>query len=164
MKSLMCLISWGLIGTLVFSPASVSGKNSTSLEPDEIVLEVDTTEDFNDLAHQLCTPQPEDCSLRGAISHANKDLSNSFFIRINNMTYNLSLVGYDDTNMGGDLDISADIRIEGKNSSVSIINANQIDRVIHVHPAAEVVIRDLNLTNGQSTSPEGGGGVYNAGN
>jgi hypothetical protein len=157
-------ISWLLVSMLLFHPGPVKNNSHTFFQPVDIILYVDTTSDFNDAAHQACTAHSiNDCSLRGAITLANRDLANHYIIDLQSATYNLSLNGDDDTNKAGDLDISVDLEIEGRLSYKTLINANQIDRVFHIQPGAQVTITQLTIQNGLSHPSQGGGGIYNAG-
>src|SRR5512135_1104371 len=66
-----------------------------------ITLNVDTLTDQNDPTHQSCTEQPDDCSLRGAISKANADTGNDYFIQIAAGVYLLTLIGDEEANAAG---------------------------------------------------------------
>lgn len=163
MKIFYPLFSWILLFSLSAFSLGTYREIGAAAQPDGIALEVDTTEDFNDPTHQMCTPQPDDCSLRGAILHANQESDQLFIVKIKKMTYNLSLRGSDDLGMTGDLDIHLKLRFEGQSSLDSKIDAHQIDRVIQVHPGADVTINDMKIMNGKAGFSEGGGGIYNAG-
>jgi hypothetical protein len=78
-----------------------------------------------------CTPAENDCSLRGAILLTNASLGDAFVINIPTGTYTLTLTGAgEDYNLTGDLDITHNVTIAGAGASATIINANNLDRVL----------------------------------
>jgi CSLREA domain-containing protein/uncharacterized repeat protein (TIGR01451 family) len=112
-----------------------------------------------------------DCSLREAIEAANSDAavdacgagSGADTITVPAGTYTLSLSGAEEnTNATGDLDILDDVTITGAGALSTTIDANSIDRVMHVLTGTTVLLNDFTLTNGQS--PGDGGGILNHGN
>ncbi|HEY65776.1 MAG TPA: CSLREA domain-containing protein [Caldilineae bacterium] len=120
-----------------------------------------------------------DCSLREAIQAANTDSqvdncgpgSGDDEIILPAGTYVLAISGTnEDNNASGDLDIKSNLTIKGAGADVTIIDGNQIDRVLHVHYGAIVTINDVKITNGKTPdganpgdSGEDGGGIYNEG-
>ena len=110
------------------------------------VLGVDTTTDSNDTAYQACTPAPDDCSLRGAISAAG---GNTITLPAGN--YTLTIAGpSEDDNATGDLDLTSELTINGAGADATIIDADQIDRVLQVHNGASVRLNGMTLTNGKT--------------
>ena len=124
------------------------------------------------------------CSLREAIQAANTDSAFGGCVRGNGAdtinlpagTYTLTRAGADeDNNATGDLDIKSSITIVGAGASVSVMDGNQLDRVLHIHEGAAVELAGVMITNGHSPdgadSPPGGGGyggqrgggIYNQG-
>jgi hypothetical protein len=102
---------------------------------------------------------PNTRSLREALRNARLS-SGSDVIYLDAGTYNLSETGSDEA--GGDLDIiSGEVTIVGKGVGVTIIDANSIDRIFEVHPGAKLVLRDLTLQNGMTSS--NGGAILNRG-
>ncbi len=92
-------VSLLLVPLFLLNPISSSKMPLAQLQPASITLQVDVFEDFNDLAHQACNSSVAgDCSLRGAITRANRYPGNVYVIQLSEGTYNLSLVGDDDTN------------------------------------------------------------------
>ncbi|HSH02190.1 MAG TPA: choice-of-anchor Q domain-containing protein [Anaerolineae bacterium] len=123
----------------------------------DIVLEVDTTVDSNDIAYQACTAASNDCSLRGAISVANDNDTQQYEIQLQpNITYNLTLTGTnsnENNNEYGDLDISGQLIIKGNGAT---IDAQQIsNRLLETFAGGSLEIRELTLTNGQIDRPGG---------
>ena len=91
-------------------------------------------------------------------------------------TYTLTRAGADeDNNDTGDLDIKSSITIVGAGASDSVMDGNQLDRVLHIHEGAVVELTGVMITNGHSPAgadglPGGGGyggqrggGIYNQG-
>jgi CSLREA domain-containing protein len=121
------------------------------------------------------------CSLREAISAANNDQpsgslpgecnagSGADTITLPAGTYTFTLNGVEDVNLGGDLDISGDLTIEGADRDTTVINAAHLDRVVEVLTGT-VLIQDVTITGGHALNGdsgeagEDGGGVYNSGN
>jgi hypothetical protein len=144
--------------------------------PSNPQLVVDTLLDSNNIAYQSCTSKPNDCSLRGAISKANLDTGNEYQIILPAGTYGLSIPGAgEEANATGDLDIYTRLSITGSGKDTTGIDAQGIDRVLHVHVGSWVKIQGVKITGGKTPdggrapnsldgSPsEDGGGVYNAG-
>ncbi len=113
-----------------------------------------------------------DCSLREAIQAANIDAgvdacaagSGADTINLPAATYTLTLAGADeDGNLTGDLDITDTLTLNGAAMATTIINANFIDRALHV-PTAGVTLTLLNLTvrNGNVAGVGINGGGLNA--
>lgn len=141
-----------------------------------IALDIDTSLDSNGAAFQVCTSDPADCSLRGAISRANADTTNEYIITIPEGMFAFSLAGSrEDNNATGDLDLSGNITLSGAGAISTTINANQRDRGLHIFSGAVVTLENLTLTNGKA--PDGadgdagatggvggsGGGIFNSG-
>ena len=81
----------------------------------EISLHVDTQTDSNDPAFQWCTNEPDDCSLRGAITRVNLDMVNDYLIQVPAGVYQLTLEGvFEDQNAIGDLDILGKVTLIGR--------------------------------------------------
>ncbi|WP_304093114.1 choice-of-anchor Q domain-containing protein [Hydrogenobacter thermophilus] len=91
-------------------------------------------------------------------------------------TYNLSIdtaAGDDDTAAEDDLDISADITIEGNGSTIqrdlsltcNNDGTNQVGefRIFEVHPGAKLTLKDVTVRNGCADGLAAGGGIWNAG-
>ncbi len=100
------------------------------------------------------------CSLRAAIMQANA-LDGDDIIQIPAGTYTLTLEGSDeDDGKTGDLDITENLTITGTDGdrTTTIIDANGLDRVLHItsEVSTEVNLSNLTLQNG-SVEGEGGG-------
>lgn len=110
-----------------------------------------------------------DCSLREAIQAANTDTavdgcaagSGADTITLPPGTYVLTITGSgEDANQTGDLDITDALTIVGAGPGQTIIDANSIDRVFHIHSTTgTVVISGVTVINGNTTGA--GGGIYN---
>lgn len=120
-----------------------------------------------------------DCSLREAIQAANTDTSvdgcpageGDDAILLPAGTYVLTLSGTEeDANATGDLDIiTGTLILMGPGPERTVIDGNQVDRVLHVHKGVTVEIHGIRITQGRTPGgyPGGersaGGGIYNAG-
>ncbi len=175
-----------LLFALIVLPAG-SVKSSPSLSPAVAVIEVTTLDDeYNtDLAQ---------CSLREAIWSAihNTDFGGCThsgdwgFDTINLPAggFDFTIIGIEDAGIAGDLDLyppgsgaaprsiqspsapPADITIQGASDSMSIINANGLDRVIHIQEGISVRLVRLIIAAGYpyGGAPEhSGGGILNYG-
>ena len=108
-----------------------------------------------------------DCSLREAVEAANTNtpvdncIDNSGFydvIILDAQTYTLSILGFnEDANQTGDLDITEDVAIQGAGPWLTIINAADIDRALHIL-AGYVRVIDLTITDGSTDAFFGDGG------
>lgn len=109
------------------------------------------------------------CSLREAITAANTDAlvnpglgecaagNGADTIVLPAGTYTLSMAGAgEDGNLTGDLDISGPTTLEGAGAAVTTIDANHIDRAIHVQMDENVTISGVTITGGLAPSgPDG---------
>jgi CSLREA domain-containing protein len=106
-----------------------------------------------------------DCSLREAIVAANTDTavdacpagSGADTINLPAGTYTLSLVGNDDDASAGDLDITQDLTLAGAGPLQTTIDANGIDRAIHILGNASTQISRLTVIGGNLSSLLGAG-------
>jgi CSLREA domain-containing protein len=115
-------------------------------------LTVNTTADTND-----GTCDAAHCSLREAIiaANANPDVNT---INVPAGTYTLSIAGTgEDATATGDLDITADVTIQGAGAATTIIDGGQIDRIMDVF--ASVTVTGITLTNGNPGNDADGGGA-----
>jgi CSLREA domain-containing protein len=118
-----------------------------------------------------------DCSLREAIQAANTDVaidacpagSGSDVIVVPAGVYTLSVVGAgEDANATGDLDITADLTINGAGASATIVDGAHLDRVFDVAPqgaGVTVTMSGLTIQNGSRLASGFGfgGGIENRG-
>lgn len=117
------------------------------------------------------------CSLREAITAANTNSSSGGVpgecaagsgddtIIVPAGLYTLTREGYEESNIGGDLDIRSNITLLGSGATSTIIDATQRDRVLHILPGSFMVtIVGIAVTNGLTAFAEPGGGILiNAG-
>ncbi|HAA48796.1 MAG TPA: hypothetical protein DCE43_03705, partial [Planctomycetaceae bacterium] len=102
-------------------------------------------------------------TLRSAIMESNA-VSGEDTIQLEAGTYTLSLAGADeDAAATGDLDITDTLNIIGRGINTTTIDANDLDRLLHIPDDANFDVRltDLTLTNGAVTG--NGGGILNGG-
>ena len=72
----------------------------------------------------------------------------------------LALAGTgEDASATGDLDITTEIVIQGNGAANTVIDANGIDRVIHVLGSGDLTLDRLTITGGSTSSGEDGGGI-----
>ncbi|MBI4259551.1 MAG: CSLREA domain-containing protein, partial [Actinobacteria bacterium] len=114
-----------------------------------------------------------DCSLREALIAANTDLprdacpagSGADTIELPAGTYDLTIAGQgEEAAATGDLDITESVTISGGGAAATIVDGQDLDRVVDVIGAATVVeISGVTIRNG--SSPDGGpaGGIHSAG-
>src|SRR5687768_13721298 len=98
-----------------------------------------------------------DCSLREAILAANAAIGPDFIV-LGAGTYSLSLTGAgEDFGATGDLDISDDLAIVGRDAAGTVIDANKIDRVFDVLAGVKLELVSLTVTDGHVSGGNGGG-------
>lgn len=122
---------------------------------------------FADEDDGLCTPSH--CSLREAISYANQTPGDTF-IRLAAGEYLLERAnpdtGYDwpieeDDNRIGDFDVRGQVSLIGRGIGLTRLNAQGLDRLLHVHPGAQLQMRGLTLSGGRQIYH--GGALLNQG-
>lgn len=138
---------------------------SESIRKASTTILVDTHIDANDAGHQVCRNDiADDCSLRGAITHANHHPESIYTIQLLPVTYILTQPGAsEDENLTGDLDIWVDLELVGAGSGTTFLDGNQTDRILDIQRGAMVSIADLQIVNGATPAGQPGGGILNAG-
>ncbi|HAA60656.1 MAG TPA: hypothetical protein DCE39_06970 [Planctomycetaceae bacterium] len=102
-------------------------------------------------------------SLRAAINEANASPGGDTII-LPAGTFLLSLTGRDeDGGFTGDLDISGDLDILGAGSGETLIDADGIDRVFHVHNGVTLNVFGVTINGGDAGSTGSGGGLLSHG-
>ncbi len=137
----------------------------TAASASALVFEVDSTLDAvdADLNDNLCITASGDCSLRAAIQQANAS-TGPHIINVADGVYNLSNVGdQEDTALTGDLDVLADITLNGTGADLVAIDGMRSDRVFHVHTDARLVVNAVTIRNGWIMQNSSGGGIDNRG-
>ncbi len=130
---------------------------------------VSTTSDAVDVApgNGVCADALGACSLRAAIQEANA-LAGVDRIELSAGVYVLSLAGRgEDLAATGDLDVRSPLALVGAGAGVTVIDANEIDRVLDVHPGSgSVRVEGVTVRRGSSASPpfpgHVGGGILNS--
>jgi CSLREA domain-containing protein len=134
--------------------------NSTLDEPDA------------DPTNGICSSTPSGlCTLRAAIMESNFATGpNTILLPAG--TYTITLPGYDDTALLGDLDIGQDLTLQGAGSDVTIVDGNSAvtgDRVFQILSTVQNVTLDgMTIRNGHAldvahTNGESGGGIQTEG-
>ena len=128
-------------------------------------FDVDTTADSADAipGDGLCMDLLGQCSLRGAIMETNA-LAGADTIAVPAGSYTLTLAGSgENASLAGDLDVSDDLVVLGVGSTLTIIDAGALDRVLDLRAAAmrKIAIKGITVRNGllQSGSPFADGGA-----
>lgn len=98
-----------------------------------------------------------DCSLRDAVLAANA-APGADFIVLGPGTYSLNLAGAgEDLAATGDLDVTDDLAIVGRDAFSTVIEANGIDRVFDVPAGSHLELVSLTVTEGHVLTGDGGG-------
>ena len=98
-------------------------------------------------------------SLRAAVQEANA-LAGSDTINLGAGTYFLNISGFDDDALFGDLDITGNLTIIGAGADQTIIDGNNLDRVLDIRPGASLSISGVTIRNGFAVNA---GGILNNG-
>ncbi len=137
-----------------------------------ISFTVDTVADLvdDDVSDGVCHTSANSCSLRAAIMQANKISGPGATIILPAGIYTLirpATVADGDDN--GDLNLTTPatgdpvITISGAGAATTVIDANQIDRVLTVDPNRIANISGVTVRNGSMPNHLSGGGIYNGG-
>jgi CSLREA domain-containing protein len=142
-------------------PAAVSGRRPAA--PTFIVNSFDDAPAAAPLNNGVCETLPgnQQCTLRAAIMKANHNPGGGVTIVLPAGTYTLTIAssGLDDETTG-DLNITSTVTLTGAGAATTIIDANQLDRVIRVDGGA-LSLANVTLQNGRVSG--GGGGLENFG-
>ena len=113
-----------------------------------------------------------DCSLREAVQSANTDTAvdactqgnGADTISLLAATYVLTITGTnEDAAATGDLDLTADVTIDGAGAGSTMVDGNAIDRVFHIAAGINVTLQNLTISGGSPPGSNGGGGILNNG-
>ena len=125
---------------------------------------VDSTSDTADavLADGLCADADGFCTLRAAVQEANAT-AGADDITLPAETYTLTIAGAaEDAAATGDLDVLEELTITGAGAGVAIIDANGLDRAIHVDASTTLNLIGVTIANG-AAGTESGGAIHNSG-
>jgi hypothetical protein len=132
-------------------------------------LTVNTTADTVDVdpGDGVAEDSNGETSLRAAVMEANATVERDT-IMVPAGTYELSNGGqFEDLGFTGDLDIRQDLSIVGVGRDLTIIDGNDLDRVMQIHANVDVELRSLQLREGFANSTNGydgyGGAIFNNG-
>jgi len=104
----------------------------------------------------ICLTASGYCSLRAAVQQANA-LAGPDHIFLDSTTYTFTQNNQnEDAAASGDLDITDNLSITGQTASTTIIDANYLDRVLHVVNTSQLTLNDLTLKRGAIMSGDGG--------
>lgn len=127
-------------------------------------FDVDDTGDAVDAApgDGVCASAGGACTLRAAVQETNA-LAGQDRILVPAGTYLLTIGGsFEDAAATGDLDVSDDLRVVGAGEDETIVDGNDLDRVLEVQGRVRVVLSRLAVRNGKTSDAQVGGGI-NAG-
>jgi CSLREA domain-containing protein len=132
-------------------------------------INVNSTADAVDanVGDGVCASASGECTLRAAIQEANAAQAGATILLAAG-SYQLTIEGRnEDASSTGDLDITGGVTIQGHGQETSIIDANQLDRVLDVHDNAVLKVVDVAIINGYLANDKGnvyyGGGVRSSG-
>ena len=98
-----------------------------------------------------------DCSLRDAVLAANAAPGPDFIV-LGAGTYSLSLAGAgEDLAATGDLDITDDLAIVGRDAAGTVIDADKIDRALDIVAGTRLELVSLTVADGLVSGGDGGG-------
>jgi CSLREA domain-containing protein len=157
---------------LVLVCAAAIAASATALGADHTYT-VNTTADGADAnpGDGICATSGGACTLRAAVMESNHTVSGTVEIRVpaNAQAYVLSIPPTTEfTETSGALRINRDVSILGGGAAHTIIDGNGTDRVLEMDAfagytevgGAGLVLSDLTMRNGSTTSDRGGGGIY----
>ena len=142
----------------------------TLAAPSLVTFTVDNKNDLvdGDTTDGVCTPGS--CSLRAAIMQANKIIGHDVTIIVPSGIYTLTHApAGDDSDNSGDLNLNGPpsgnwiINIVGAGAVTTIIDGNQLDRVLSVALTRTASISGLTVRDGLPGAFQRGGGIYNLG-
>ncbi len=109
----------------------------------------------------VCADDAGDCTLRAAVGEANAS-PGADTITVPAGTVRITRSGEgEDGNATGDLDVTESLTISGAGASVTVIDGDGIDRLVHVL-GGDVLLTDLRLVGGLTDSGEHGGAILAA--
>jgi hypothetical protein len=131
--------------------------NSTLDQPDDLTMP------------GTCHTAANTCTLRAAVMQANRTSGAGATIMVPSGIYTLTIPAAGaDGEENGDLNLTTPasgspvITIIGAGAGTTIIDANQLDRVFHVHPDRKTTISGVTIRNGFIAGANAsGGGIYN---
>lgn len=147
------------LGLVVFASRQTYAMQSA---PQMATFTVNSTADAVDAnpGDGICATSGGVCTLRAAIQETNALVGVDTII-LPAGTYQLTIGGTDeDESATGDLDITENLVINGTNVETTIIDANQLDRALHILATATVTLSDVTIQSGVQSF---GGGIFNDG-
>lgn len=99
----------------------------------------------------VCASISGSCTLRAGVMELNA-LPGVGALQVPAGSYVFSLVGAEDQSLSGDLDIRSELVMVGVGPQATVIDAQQLDGVLHIHPGARLSLRGIGLRNGRILS------------
>jgi predicted outer membrane repeat protein len=155
-----------LMLAMLLVPRALASPSAVTFTVDSVLDQID-----DDTSDGVCHSAANHCTLRAAIMQANILPGLGVTIIVPSGTYTLTRppAGLDGDD-NGDLNLTTPgsgspiITITGAGAGKTIIDANQIDRVFHVHPNRVAAISDVTVRHGYLAGANAnGGGIYNEG-
>ncbi len=155
MRKFFCPLAGISVGLLALSVAVPAGAATITV---------------NDPADDFFASPGGTCSLREAVQAANTDADFGACARVGTgtadtielaggATYARNRSGADDTNSGGDLDITGETEIAVVGRGKATIDGNDLDRVITIHAAGSLSGTKLVIRDGSTIGGTDGGGI-----
>lgn len=123
----------------------------------------------DNISDSLCHTAANTCTLRAAVMQANRAASAGATIMLPAGIYTLTRLPInDDGDDSGDLNLTAPasgsgvIGLIGAGAATTIIDANRIDRILHVGVSRTASVSGVTFRHGY-TGGDGGGGIFNEG-
>lgn len=133
------------------SPTATPTARGIALE-----LEVNSETDAVDvlLGDGLCATSAGECTLRAAVQETNVTRGpDRIYLPAGN--YRLTIAGFDENDGAtGDLDVTDNLQLVGDGPDSTIVDANDIDRIIEVAAGVSVSLSGISLRNGQYSGGE----------
>ena len=153
-----------LLSAMIF--LAPQGTQTALAQTTGLTFTVNSTNDAVDVnpGDGTCATAAGECTLRAAIQEANA-YAGTDTLNLTAQTYTLAIANAnkdagEDAAATGDLDITSDLILNGNGAT---IDANNIDRVIHILAGATVSIANVTIKGGSYNALGTGGGILNNG-
>lgn len=149
----MTLVVCGLALVLARAPATLAAPTmGTILTVNSSLDEIDKNP-----GDGKCVSKPsKKCTLRAAIMENNALGGNTIVLPAGSYVLSIQGVG-EDNDATGDLDVTANLTLQGAGSSTTTIDANGLDRVLHI-VGGKTKISGVKIMDGNA--PTSGGGIF----
>ncbi|MEW5985447.1 MAG: choice-of-anchor Q domain-containing protein [Chloroflexota bacterium] len=152
------LVLWSLILVSLLA-AVVAGGSAAFFAAPAATFTVNSTVDAVDAnpGDGVCATAAGECTLRAAVQETNA-LPGGDTVIVPSGTYTLTIAGRnEDTAAKGDLDLTDDVIIMGAGSTVTAVDAANLDRVVETYNDIQVTLSGLTLRGGELNDLDGAG-------